>query len=81
MFTLGWPHQPGDPVRPQPDLDAVPPHVDPLDQQLHGPRLLGREQLVPQRIELQQHLPRRVLGDVVRLGSRRAPRADDENFG
>jgi hypothetical protein len=25
-------------------------HVDPLDQQQHDPRLLGREELVPQRI-------------------------------
>ena len=29
-------HQPGEPVRPQPDLDAVHPHVDPLDQQPTG---------------------------------------------
>jgi hypothetical protein len=28
------------------------PHVDPLDQQMHDPRLLGGEQLVPQRVEL-----------------------------
>ena len=28
--------------------------IDPLDQQLHDPRLLGREQLVPQRVELQR---------------------------
>ena len=54
------------------------PHVDPLDQQLHDPRLLGREQLVPQRVELQQRLPHLVLGDVVLLGPRRAPRADDD---
>ena len=49
------------------------PHIDPLDQQLHDPRLLGREQLVPQRIELEQRLPRLVLGDVVLLGPRCAP--------
>ena len=68
-----FPHQPGEPVRPQPNLDAVHPHVHPLDQQLHDPRLLGREQFVPQRVELQQRLPRLVLGDVVLLGPRRAP--------
>ncbi len=34
------------------------PHIDPLDQQLHDPRLLGREQLIPQRVELQQPLQR-----------------------
>ena len=43
-------HQPGESVRSQPDLDAMHPHVDPLDQQLHDPRLLGREQLIPQRV-------------------------------
>ena len=73
-----FPHQAGQPVRPKPDLHAVHPHLDPLDQQLHDPRLLGREQLVPQRVELQQRLPRLVLGDVVLLGPRRAPRADDD---
>jgi hypothetical protein len=44
--------------RPQPDLRAVHPHIDPLDQQLHDPRLLGREELVPQRIELGERSPR-----------------------
>ena len=53
-----FPYQSGQPVRPQPDFDAVSPHVDPLDQQLDDPRLLGREQLVPQRLELVQRLPR-----------------------
>ena len=61
-----FPHQPGEPVRPQPDLDAVHPHVDPLDQQLHDPRLRGREQLVPQRVELGERRPRLVLGTSAR---------------
>jgi hypothetical protein len=56
----------------------VHPHVDPLDQQLHDPRLLGREQLIPQRVELRQRLARFVLGDVVLLGAGGAPRADDD---
>ena len=30
--------------------------LDPLDQQLDDARLLGREELVPQRIELQQRV-------------------------
>jgi hypothetical protein len=38
-----------------------------------SPATLGREELFPQRIELQQRLPRLVLGYVVRLGP--APRA------
>jgi hypothetical protein len=71
-------HEPGEPVRPQPDLDAVHPDVDPLDQQLHDPRLLGREQLVPQGIELEQRLARRVVGDFVLLRAGCAPRANDD---
>jgi hypothetical protein len=31
----------------------VHPDVDPLDQQLHDPRLLRREQFVPQRVDVQ----------------------------
>jgi hypothetical protein len=53
-------------------------HVDPLDQQLHDPRLLGREELVPARIELEQRLPRLGLGDVVALRPRRAPGSYDD---
>jgi hypothetical protein len=34
-------HQPTEPVRPQPDLHVVHPHVDPLDQRLIDPRLLA----------------------------------------
>jgi hypothetical protein len=37
------------------------PHIDPLDQQLHDPRLLGREQLIPQRIDLGKRRPDFVL--------------------
>ena len=33
------------------------PHVDPLDQKLHDPRLLGRKELVPQRRELGERVP------------------------
>jgi hypothetical protein len=53
-----FPHQPRERVRPEADLDALRPHVDPLDQQLDDPRLLGGEQLLPQRFELQQRLVR-----------------------
>jgi hypothetical protein len=49
-----FPHQPGKPVSPEPHLHAVRPHIDTLDQQLRDPRLLGREELVPQRVELLQ---------------------------
>ena len=48
------------------------PHVDPLDQKLHDPRLLGREQFVPQWVELRERLSRLVLGDFILLGSRGA---------
>jgi hypothetical protein len=37
-------------------LGAILRDVDPLDQQPDDPRLLGWEQLLPQRIELPQHL-------------------------
>ena len=47
------PHKPNDPVRPQPDLDAVDPHINWLDQRLHDPRLFGGEELVPEQIKLQ----------------------------
>ena len=60
-----------------PNFHAVHPHVDPLDQQLHDPRLLSGEQLVPKWIELRERLPDLVLGDVVLLGPCRAPRADE----
>ena len=53
------------------------PHVDSFDLQLHDARLRGREQLVPQRVELQQRLPRLVLGDVVLLGPCRASHPDE----
>jgi hypothetical protein len=69
--------QPGEPVLPQPDFDAVHPQVDPIDQEVHDPSLLAREQLVPQRVELQQRLPRLVPGDVVPLGPRRASCPDE----
>jgi hypothetical protein len=36
---------------PQPNVGAVEANVDPLHEQLHDARLIGREQLVPQRIE------------------------------
>ncbi len=42
-----FPHQLGEAVRPQADVHALHPHVDPLDQQLHDPRLLGWEEFVP----------------------------------
>ena len=52
--------------------------IHPLDQQLHDPRLLGGKELAPQRVELGERLPRLVLGDVVLLGPRGAPRPDDD---
>jgi hypothetical protein len=54
------------------------PYIHPRDEQLDDPRLLGREQLVPQRVELQQRFPRLGLGDGVVLGPRRAPGAHDD---
>jgi hypothetical protein len=54
------------------------PQIYPVDQQLHDPRLFGQAEFDPQRIELQQCLPRLVLVDGILLGPRRAPCADDD---
>jgi hypothetical protein len=51
-------------------------HIHPVDQQLYDSRLLGREERLPERIELGERLPRVVFGDVVLLGPR--PRNDDD---
>ena len=45
----------------------------PLDEQLNDARLLGREELVPQRVELQERVPNLRLGDAVVLRVRAAP--------
>ena len=68
----------GDPAGAEPDADAIDSDRDVLDQELDDPRLLGREELVPERIELKQRLPDLGLGDVRRLFASGAPRADDE---
>ena len=46
------PDQAREALGPDPHLERVLLHVDPLDQQLDDPRLLGREQLVPDRGEV-----------------------------
>jgi hypothetical protein len=45
----------------------VRPHVDSLDQKLHDTCLLGREEFVPQRVELEQRLPHLILGDIIEI--------------
>ena len=60
-------HQARQPVGAKPDGHAVGPDRHLLDQQLHDPRLLGREQLVPERVELRERLAHLGLGDVRRL--------------
>jgi hypothetical protein len=50
-------------------------HVEPLDEQLYDARLLGREQLVPQRVEALQRLAHLGLGQVRCLGPCRGPGA------
>jgi hypothetical protein len=39
------------PIHAQPDVQRVCPDIHPLDQQPHDPRVLGRKELIPQRIE------------------------------
>lgn len=49
-------------MQPQADEQAVLANDDLLDQQLDDPLLLGREQLVPQRVKFLEGLPHVVLG-------------------
>jgi hypothetical protein len=58
---------------PDPHLERVLLHVDPLDEQLHDPSLLGGEQLVPDCGELGEQDGDLALGDfvlVIPLGRR-----------
>jgi hypothetical protein len=69
-------HQPGEPVGAQPDVEPVLGDLDPLDQQLDDARLLGREDLVPERVELKERVLDLRLGDGVVLAARGPPGAD-----
>jgi len=71
-------HQASQALHPQPEVGAGGADLDPLDQHPHDPRLLGREQLVPQRVQPLQRLSRLCLGQVLRLGPRRPPGADHD---
>jgi hypothetical protein len=53
------------PLSPDPHLQRVLLHVDPLDQEMHDPRLLGREQLGPDRGEVGEQDGDLALGDVL----------------
>jgi DNA modification methylase len=70
--------QPREAFDPQPDVSAGRTDRHPLDQRPHNPRLLGREQLAPQRIQPLQRPARLVLGQVGRFGLRGAPRSNDD---
>lgn len=48
--------QTGQTIAAETNVQAVGTDVHPLHQQRHDPSLLGREQLVPERIELLQRL-------------------------
>ncbi|MEG9883493.1 MAG: hypothetical protein V6Z86_02530 [Hyphomicrobiales bacterium] len=65
------------PIDAEADIDAVAPNLDALDEELDDAGLLGREQLVPQRIQPFQGFPDLSLGQTIDLGSRRPPCADD----
>ena len=60
------------------DFEAIDAEVDARDQQLDDARLLGREQLVPDRIQRIERLADVSLGQAVDLGSCCAPRGDDD---
>jgi len=49
--------KPGEPIGAQPNVQPILCDLDPLDQELDDARLLGREELVPERVELQERVP------------------------
>lgn len=65
-------------IHPQPEVEPVRADVDALDQKCHDACLLGREKLVPQRIELLQGCACIDLSDIVGVsaGSLPCPRHD-----
>jgi hypothetical protein len=63
---------------PKPDAEAVGRHLDPLDQQLDDSVLLGREQLVPQRLEGVEGIANRRLGNTSVRGPRCPPGGDND---
>jgi len=65
-------------IDPKPDLNSAFLYVDALDQQLNDTRLLGREELVPQRVQLSERVTHLSLRDRVVLAPRRPPSANDD---
>ena len=64
---------------PDPHLERILLHVDPLDEELDDPRLLGGEQLVPDRGEVGEQDRDLALGDLVlALPLRRRPGPRDQ---
>jgi hypothetical protein len=58
--------RPSSPVPPpDPHLESILLHVDALDQELHDPRLLGGQQLVPDGGEIGEQACDLTLGDLV----------------
>jgi hypothetical protein len=68
----------GEPVRAQADLDAVLPNVHSLDDELDDARLLGREELLPERIEADQSLPDLAFRNTAVMLTSSPPGADDD---
>ncbi len=66
--------QTAQPIDAQPDVQPVCADLHAFDQQRNDARLLGGEELVPQRVELLQGGAGIGFGDVVGMGARRLPR-------
>src|SRR5215211_4303372 len=60
---------------PEPDVGAGRPDLDAIHEQPHNPRLLRREQLIPERLEPGERVARLRVAQVRRLGPRRQPGA------
>lgn len=73
MLGLHCAREAAEAVDTKPDVESVRADIYALDQQRHAMRLLGREELAPQRIELLKGGTGVSLGDVVVMRSGRLP--------
>jgi hypothetical protein len=66
----------GQSLVPHADVGAVRGNIDPVNQQMHDPRLLGREQLVPERVKSVQRITNIGFAKAIQRSPGGAPGAD-----